>query len=67
MSQNHPFVDGNKRTAIAATAAHLAINGYSLKQEELEAYRFIIGLYNSRHFHMPELEDWLRAHVVPAK
>ncbi len=28
LSQNHPFVDGNKRTAIAATAAHLAVNGY---------------------------------------
>jgi death-on-curing protein len=27
LSQNHPFVDGNKRTAIASMAAHLAING----------------------------------------
>ncbi len=35
LSQNHPFVDGNKRTAIAATAAHLAINGYWLRQEEM--------------------------------
>ncbi len=63
LSQNHPFVDGNKRTAIAATAAHLAINGYRLRQEELEAYRFIIDLYTSGHFRMPRLEEWLRVHA----
>jgi len=26
LSQNHPFIDGNKRTAIAVTAAFLRIN-----------------------------------------
>ena len=26
LSQNHPFVDGNKRTAIASMAAHLGIH-----------------------------------------
>jgi len=66
LSQNHPFVDGNKRTAIAAAAAHLAINGYWLQQEELAAYRFIIDLYTTGHFRMRQLEDWLRAHAVPA-
>ena len=29
LSQNHPFVDGNKRTAFAATYVFLAINGLS--------------------------------------
>ena len=28
LSQNHPFVDGNKRVSIAVTAAFLRINGY---------------------------------------
>ena len=28
LSQNYPFVDGNKRTAIASMAAHLGINGH---------------------------------------
>jgi len=67
LSQNHPFVDGNKRTAIAATAAHLAINGYWLQHEELETYRFIIDLYTSGRFRMPQLEEWLRAHAVPVE
>jgi death-on-curing protein len=61
LSQNHPFVDGNKRTAIAAAAAHLAINGYWLQQEELETYRFIIDLYTSGRFRMPQLARGLAA------
>jgi len=65
LSQNHPFVDGNKRTAIAATAAHLAINGYRLEQDELETYRFMIDLYTSGQFRMPRLEQWLRTHAAP--
>lgn len=67
LSQNHPFVDGNKRTAIAAAAAHLAINGYWLQQEELEAYRFLIDLYTFGQFRMPQLENWLRVHAVSTK
>ena len=27
LSQNHPFVDGNKRTGITVTAAFLRVNG----------------------------------------
>ena len=27
LSQNHPFVDGNKRTAVAVTVAFLRVNG----------------------------------------
>ena len=31
LSQNHPFVDGNKRTAFAAMFTFLAINGVDLE------------------------------------
>lgn len=64
LSQNHPFVDGNKRTAIASMAAHLAINGYWLQMEEMDAYRFVMDLYRSGQFRKTELEAWLRTHVV---
>ena len=30
LSQNHPFVDGNKRVAVTVTAAFLRVNGYRL-------------------------------------
>jgi death-on-curing protein len=45
LSQNHPFVDGNKRMAITVAAAFLRVNGYRLAFDDLEAYRFLIGLY----------------------
>jgi death-on-curing protein len=39
LSQNHPFVDGNKRVAVTVTAAFLKIDGYSLEFDDLEAYK----------------------------
>jgi prophage maintenance system killer protein len=30
VSQNHPFLDGNKRVAVTVTAAFLKVNGYKL-------------------------------------
>lgn len=29
LSQNHPFIDGNKRVAVTVTAAFLKVNGYT--------------------------------------
>ncbi len=34
VSRNHPFVDGNKRTALAAALVFLRINGFRLAAEE---------------------------------
>lgn len=64
LSQNHPFVDGNKRTAIASMAAFLSINGYWLRLESEEAYAFMMNLYESGRFRFAELEKWLRARAV---
>ena len=64
LSQNHPFVDGNKRVAIASMAAHLWINGYWLRTDQLEVYRFMIDLYEGGAFKMRELESWLRVHAA---
>lgn len=38
LAQNHPFVDGNKRTAVAAAGVFLELNGFRLgaSNEELE-------------------------------
>ncbi len=30
LSQNHPFIDGNKRTALAATLTFLIVNGHEV-------------------------------------
>jgi len=67
LSQNHPFVDGNKRTAIAVTAAFLRINGFRLEFDDLDAYRFLIELYERNQFRFERLEPWLRQHAHPVR
>jgi death on curing protein len=66
LSQNHPFVDGNKRAAVTVTAAFLRVNGYLLEFEDLDAYSFLIGLYETGRMRMTELDGWLRKHTVRA-
>jgi death-on-curing protein len=65
LSQNHPFLDGNKRTAFAATYTFLAINGARLTAEALEIYVFLAGLYETNQFNFDKLVPWLRSHVSP--
>jgi death-on-curing protein len=64
LSQNHPFIDGNKRTAFAAVYTFLAINGFDLKAEPDETYSFISGLFGTQAFDFAHLETWLRTHVT---
>jgi len=63
LSQNHPFIDGNKRVAVTVASAFLRANGYMLEFDDLEAYSFIIRLYENNKLRFGELEEWLRQHV----
>jgi death on curing protein len=36
LAKNHPFIDGNKRTAFVVMATFLELNSYSLEAPELE-------------------------------
>jgi len=64
LSQNHPFIDGNKRIAVTATAAFLRVNGYLLRFEDRAAYEFMMDLYETGRFRFAQLEPWLRTHTV---
>ena len=64
-SQSHPFVDGNKRVAVTVTAAFLKVNGYRLEFYDMEAFSFLVGLYETGTLRLEELETWLRPHAVP--
>jgi death on curing protein len=64
LSQNHPFLDGNKRTAITAVGVFLLLNGYRLTFDDLEAYCWLIGLYESGAVRKATIEDWLREHAT---
>ena len=41
--KNHPFVDGNKRTAVTTASLFLKINGYNLKASNKELERFTMN------------------------
>jgi death-on-curing protein len=62
LSQNHPFVDGNKRTAFAAMFTHLAINGVWLSADAETTWAFLEPLYETGEFRFEVLDDWLRRH-----
>mgnify|MGYP001573172452 CR=1 FL=1 len=59
--QNHPFVDGNKRTGFAATHLMLLINGYDLtsttKEEITMAKKIASGKMRE-----PAITQWLKKH-----
>jgi death on curing protein len=66
LSQNHPFFDGNKRTAFAATYTFLAINGWRLMADADATYAFILGLYDTHAFTFEALVAWFRLNVEAA-
>ena len=59
LSQSHPFVDGNKRTAFAATYVFLAINGLDIIATDDEAQNFVLGLYATSSITFNNLRAWL--------
>jgi death-on-curing protein len=65
LSQNHVFIDGNKRVAITVTAAFLRVNGYRVEFNDATAYSFLMGLYETGRMRFDELDAWLRQHVIP--
>ena len=63
LAQNHPFIDGNKRAAFAATYTFLIINGARITSDADETFAFISGLYAAGTFDFEHLDEWMRAHV----
>ena len=41
---NHPFVDGNKRTAVVATLVFLDLNGGIVQWDKGEALAFVLDI-----------------------
>jgi death on curing protein len=46
--RHHPFVDGNKRTAVAASLVFLEMNGIDIEADEGEFYDLVIGVAEGR-------------------
>jgi len=46
--RNHPFIDGNKRTAVAAALTFLELNGVEVDADENAFYDLVIGVAEGR-------------------
>lgn len=64
LSQNHPFIDGNKRTAFAVTYTFLVINGARLTAGADKTQEFLIDLYADGNVDFERLSRWLRTNVI---
>jgi len=63
LMQNHPFVDGNKRTSHAAMETFLSLNGHEINASVDEQQTILLRVAASEMQREPFLE-WLRAHIV---
>ncbi len=59
LSQNQPFIDGNKRTAGMAMLTFLKLNGLEPTATEMAYYEVMMAVAN-REMSKEQLADWLR-------
>jgi death-on-curing protein len=61
IARNHPFLDGNKRTAFLAIGLFLLKNGYVLEADNEEATQAMFALA-SGDLTEAQLVEWIRRH-----
>lgn len=64
LARNHPFVDGNKRTAYVVCRTFLVLNGWDMTGPLAERYPVFLGLA-AGEISEEELAAWLRERVRP--
>jgi len=62
LARNHPFVDGNKRTAAVACETFLELNGAMLEADDLQLYPLYLALAEGKLTER-EFAAWLRGRV----
>jgi death-on-curing protein len=65
LNLNHPFVDGNKRTAALSLMLFLGLNGYSLKMEWQELLNYTLEVANGGHRDLKDIARWIEEHCHP--
>ncbi|WP_066646798.1 MULTISPECIES: type II toxin-antitoxin system death-on-curing family toxin [Sphingomonas] len=65
IARNHPFVDGNKRTAAVVSETFLVLNGYELTCTDVEMVTTFLALA-AGELTVEALADWFRAHIRAA-
>jgi death-on-curing protein len=63
IAHNHPFVDGNKRTAAVVSETFLVLNGHVLTATDAELVITFVALA-AGEFSEEELTAWFRNHLA---
>ena len=66
ITQAHPFIDGNKRTALVACHTFLRNNNYSLEATTMQKYNQLIGISNGS-IKDNDFIEWVIQHTVATK
>ena len=64
LAKNHPFLDGNKRIALAALAVFLDVNGYELIAAQVDAVETILRRA-AGDLTQAQLAVWIAANLRP--
>ena len=62
LSSNHPFVDGNKRTALSTLEYFLHLNGLELRTTQREKVDFTLWAENEKPT-LEEIASWIKKHI----
>ena len=65
LAKNHPFVDGNKRTAFVALELFLVLNGFELTADDAQCVLVMLSVA-AGSFSETELAEWIRRNMRPA-
>ena len=65
LAKNHPFVDGNKRAAFMAMGVFLAVNGWTLKADNVGAIQAMLALAGGE-IGESQFAAWLKQNIKRA-
>ena len=65
IARNHPFIDGNKRTAFVAVELFLELNGFALAAEDADRVMVVLRLAEGS-IGEGEFAAWIRDRIRPA-
>jgi len=59
---NHPFLDGNKRTSLFTAVLFLNYNGFEMQFTKSEAIKFTLQAHNE-DWKVEEITQWIKSHI----
>ena len=66
LARNHPFIDGNKRTAFVAAELFLALNGHESTADDGDCVITMLSMA-AGDIDEPTFAAWLRSHLAPRR